>query len=114
MRPALYCSGPITDTPNFRQAFDEASEELRALGWRVYNPAAFEDLLGDDREYSECLRLDLFVVMMVQALWMLPGWSRSRGARVEHDVAKVLNLDVYYAGQDEMPAAPVMVGMVPA
>ena len=41
---------------------------------------------------------------------MLPGWHRSLGARVEHDVASAVGLTIYYS-VDDVPHAE---GHVPA
>jgi hypothetical protein len=42
------------------------------------------------------MRLSLAQLLSCHALVMLPGWWKSRGARVEWLLAKVLGLHVYY------------------
>ena len=88
---AVYLSGPMTGIPDFnRAAFEEAEEECwlsGAIG--VYNP---KSLIGKGLSHEQCMAVDLKAlfdmgdlaeVVVVQ----LPGWRKSKGARLEHAVA---------------------------
>lgn len=41
------------------------------------------------------MRRDLQMLLKCSAVCMLPGWKRSRGARLEHHVAEELGLDIF-------------------
>ena len=94
---AVYLSGPMTGMPDFnRAAFEKAEEECwlsGAIG--VFNPKTF---IGKGLPYELCMKSDLKAlfglceqaeVVMVQ----LPGWRKSRGARLEHAVAEACGIE---------------------
>ena len=88
----VYLSGPITSTKNYKGLFMFA-EELAALGdaEQIYNPAArvpafFTWEQAMYRCLSEITKYDMVV--------MLPGWSASRGARLERDVALACGMHI--------------------
>ncbi|SIS84094.1 DUF4406 domain-containing protein [Alicyclobacillus vulcanalis] len=89
----VYLSGPMTGLPQGnRPAFLEAARALRAHGIQVLNPAEFGS--ADDDWYA-AMRRDLRMLMDADAVVTLPGWERSRGARLEVYVASQLNMPVY-------------------
>ncbi len=91
----IYIAGPMTGIPehNF-PAFNEAAARLREEGWFVVNPA--ENFGGrTDLPRHEYMRLDIKMLADCEAIYLLPGWERSRGAMMEYKVALELELDVY-------------------
>lgn len=96
-------AGPMTGIPsNNVPAFDAAADRLRALGHDVVNPADLNREMGHDpREqtpphmYGEFMRADLKALLGVEAVVVLPGWGRSRGARLETDVARAIGIPIY-------------------
>lgn len=81
-------------------AFDEAAEELRAAGYDVVNPAEEDRKLGIDpsmpqslfteADFNEAMKRDIPLVLSVDGVALLPGWRRSRGANIEHDVCRAI------------------------
>lgn len=93
----IYISGPITHADPYRQednlrAFHVKSAELRALGRNVTNPA--ENGLPLDAHWQEHMRADIRDMMDCNAIHMLPGWRKSRGARLELLIALKLGFAV--------------------
>ena len=90
----VYISGPMTGYPgcNFA-AFNDAAKRLADAGWQVLNPA---DNFGGrmDLPREAYLRLDLAMLAQSDAVAMLPGWERSRGAKLEYTVARELGCAV--------------------
>lgn len=87
----LYLSGPMSGMPLHNgPAFNEAAATLRAQGHTVINPHEISP--PDGRTWEEALRNDLLAMLAPERceLVLLPGWERSRGARLEHHVAKEL------------------------
>ena len=101
----VYPSSKMTGTDdNGARQFADATAALRAKGHVVVSPGELNDLFGE-RDYAQCLKLDLLLILsQVEALVMLPGWHRSLGARVEHDVASAIGLPIFY-GVESVPHA---------
>lgn len=85
----VYLSGPITDNPNYIEDFYGIEELLIRQGLEVINPVrlcdAFEDL-----SYEEYIRIDLVLLEMCDAVYMLKGWQDSKGAQLEYHYANAL------------------------
>lgn len=99
-----YIAGPMRGIPYFNHpAFQEAAESLRAEGWEVVSPHEKDIELGleipADGATSKALRDfpigdDLKAVAESDAVFVLPGWERSEGAKLEVDVANRLGVQV--------------------
>lgn len=94
----FYLCGPMSGIPKFNiPKFDEVASQMRHRGYRVISPAEL-----DDPEYRDaCLRSDGQILPQgqtwgallardvqligdqIDAIVLLPGWHRSRGARLE-------------------------------
>ena len=96
----VYLSGPITDTPGYREAFDAADDYLRSLGHEVYNPAAMGDEFGDGPGgWGQYLARDLQCILTagIEAVAVLEGWQGSRGARLEVHAAVAAGIPILCA-----------------
>lgn len=114
----LYLAGPMTGIPQFNlPAFDEAASNLRIVlggdGVDVVSPAEIDDpatraaslassdgLLVDgllnDETWGDFLSRDVKLVAdEVDAIMVLPGWEKSKGARLEVFVARSVGKPVY-------------------
>jgi nucleoside 2-deoxyribosyltransferase len=105
----VYISGPMTGQPNNNKAlFDEAAKALRKIGYDVVSPVELdpeEVLEGDgftatDEEYEAYLERDLDVVAGVDAVVMIPGWSKSGGAGREGERAVELGKPLFMWNPD--------------
>lgn len=98
----VYIAGPMTGLPEYNfPAFNAAAERMRGEGMVVYNPADHGLIPGAD--WTDYLRFDLGNLVKCEAIYMLPGWSKSKGARLEHKLAKKLEFIIYYAPGAELP-----------
>lgn len=107
----VYIAGPMTGLPQFNfPAFDAAGEKLRNAGFRVVSPAELDDPVdraaalastdgsalsygtGVKRTWGEFLARDVRLLADdgIDAVVVLPGWEKSRGARLETFVANAL------------------------
>lgn len=119
-RPRCYIAGPIAGVPDFRERFAAAVPAVEALGYEVVNPCDIppvdhegecppgydpgEDASGHTS--SACfMRADLHALLDCDAIYMLPGWSRSRGATVEHAVAVACGIPVFLDEKEGNPNA---------
>ena len=90
----IYLAGPMTGHEGYNyHAFNSVAERLRSSGRTVLNPA--ENHGGrTDLSYAEYLREAIGQVLQADELWVLPEWETSRGARLEVNIARVLDLPV--------------------
>lgn len=95
----IYISGKITDETREKELanlkrFDEKEAELIELGWDVFNPGKLE---CKGWVWEQYLARDLLVIFKNNpVLYMMKGWEESRGARLEHQVGLLLNLNIVY------------------
>jgi hypothetical protein len=110
---SIYVGGPMRgyDRYNFG-AFDAASERLRTLGWDVRSPAEHDIRIGFDpdtglesQDYSleGAFRWDVATLAVCNAIYLLRGWRKSKGATVEHSIAEACGLVIIFEESDEFP-----------
>jgi hypothetical protein len=116
MTKYYYIAGPMSGIPRFNiPAFDEAASNLREEGYHIVSPAELDDPVTREMAYNsldgstlndqhpngeswgDFLARDVKIVAdKVQGVIVLPGWERSRGARLEVMVALLCGHDLLY------------------
>lgn len=107
---SIYISGPYTDPDPARVKGNIARAALKAAdyirqGYAVFCPHTMtekiDDLFNTSEQitYDDWLTLDLYWLAKCDAIHMLPGWRMSKGAQVEHMVARALGLEILGAKQ---------------
>ena len=91
----LYLAGPMSGVREYNfPLFNSVAQQLRAQGHEVFNPAENKD--GDTRQpRSFYMWLDIPALLESDAVVVLPGWEKSRGASLEVWLAIDLGLEVY-------------------
>lgn len=115
----LYVAGPMRDYPQFNfPLFDSVTEELRAQGHTILNPAehdraAYKGIeqwpgfangdiaLCPEFNFHDAMRWDLSKVIQCDGIVLLPNWEASSGARTERFTAEQTGRQVYLAKLDE-------------
>ena len=91
----LYIAGRITGVKDLNfPAFHRAAAHLRGLGHQVVNPAEINP--DHSKPWAECMKTDIQHLVSCDGLALLPGWGRSRGARLEHHIASELGLQIQH------------------
>lgn len=90
-----YISGPMSGLKDHNlPAFAEAAAKLRDLGFFVINPGENNGGLCNSPR-KDYLRQDMFSVLQVDRLYVLPGFENSPGAKAEILVAQELEIEVF-------------------
>ena len=91
MTARVYISGPISGMPDRnRRAFDQAELQLRQMGMEPVSP--FSNGEDPNACWSEHMRADIALLVTCQAIVMLPGWIKSKGATLERNIADQLGI----------------------
>lgn len=116
MKMRVYIAGPMRGRKHFNfPAFDDAADLIERLGhipispvdldrvyegWLQYPPA---DLVLDHGLKVRCMARDLQALLTFtprkDAIYLLEGWEKSAGAKVEKALAEFLDLFVLYEVQ---------------
>jgi hypothetical protein len=104
----VYLAGPMSGLPqsNF-PTFDAAAASLRSQSFEVVSPAELNDpsdrtiALADapsPKTWGDFLARDvkLLADAGIQGIVFLPGWEKSRGARLEAFVGVLCDMQFYY------------------
>jgi len=107
----VYVAGPMTGIPQFNfPAFDSAARDLRSTGLDVVSPAELDDPVdraaalqspdgsalsygtGVKKTWGEFLARDVKLLADggIEGVYVLPGWRKSKGARLETFVARAM------------------------
>lgn len=90
----LYVAGPMTGYPEYNYpAFDAAQAQLRRAGYDAVSPAV-HDITGEIKSWQFYERAALRLLLECDAVALLRGWSKSKGAMLEVRVARELEMPV--------------------
>lgn len=78
-KKVIYIAGPITGVDNYWEAFEQAEEDLSALGYIPLSPAHLPYGMTNDQYTRICSAM----IDSADAVLFLAGWHDSRGARIE-------------------------------
>ena len=102
----IYIAGKITgmDETDAYESFVAAENVIRKAGHEPLNPMRLVDQTPG-RTYNEYLFDALRVLMFdAEAVYFLDNWIDSKGARIEFEIAKELEMAIY-TSFDEIPVA---------
>jgi Domain of unknown function (DUF4406) len=113
----VYLAGPMRGIPNFNfPTFHKAAKQLRKQGYEVFSPAERDierhgkdiskrNPTGDEKlatskhgfSIRDALADDMsWICQCADAVALLPGWKKSKGAKAERALAEALGLEIFY------------------
>ena len=92
----IYLSGKIsgTDIEKTRQRFKNWQVYFEMQSNEVVNP--FEIHNGETKNWNEYMKKDISELMGCDTIFMMIGWSKSKGALLEFHIANELGFKVIY------------------
>ena len=102
----IYVSGKITGTSDYVARFSTVEDKLIAEGYEVLNPVRegkrLERCLETEKPtWVQYMKYAIATMMKADYIYMMSGWKQSKGARLEHFLARVLNYNIIYEEQAE-------------
>lgn len=94
----VYLSGAITGKPNYEKDFARAERAMTAIGNETINPCVLKPTLPN-LSWEDYLKIDLALIDICDGLYMIQGWTKSKGARFELEYAKLHGKTVMYEGK---------------
>ena len=91
----VYISGKITGNENYKDDFRKAELWLKLTDDTPINPAKLNEVLPKIT-YSQLMAIDYKLIELCDAIFMLDGWQKSKGACAELSYAKSLGKKVLY------------------
>lgn len=91
----IYISLPISghDLRQVRQRADEAKAWVRRKGHDCITPF---DVCPGPLPYAEAMGRDIAALLKCDGIFLLAGWSDSRGCQLEWEAAKVYNKHIFH------------------
>lgn len=84
----IYISGAITGTDDYMERFQKAEDFLADFSRFVINPAKINANMPKDTTWDEYMKISMCLLEMCDAIFMIDGWEKSRGANREYGYAK--------------------------
>ena len=89
----LYIAGPMTGYPDLNYpAFYEAEKLLQSFGYETLNPA--DNVPEGEKTWLAFMRMSLVQLSKADGIAQLPDWAKSKGARLEYQIFRGLELPV--------------------
>jgi len=93
----VYLSGRISGNESYLCEFAHWEQQLSALGFSVINQARILAAMPQDATYTEYMRISMALLEISDYIFMIPGWGKSKGAKLEKHYADVLGKEEIYA-----------------
>lgn len=102
MESTYYISGPMTGYPEYNYPyFNTVKLRLQYLGFKVVSPVDIEPVertpgMSEDIFWSRCIERCVKMMDECDAIILLSGWPKSKGARLELTLALERSWPIYY------------------
>lgn len=100
----VYVAGKITGKPGYHADFERAARALRKKGHEVLIPSVLPEL--PSLTHDDYMHICYAMIDVCDAVYMLPDWKDSKGARMERVYATVSKKMVLEGGEDGICKEP--------
>lgn len=92
----IYISGKVTGTDDYKERFEAAADHIRNIGFTPVNPVALDAILPkDETTWEQYMQADMGLLRACEAIYLIPGWEDSTGARIEKMEAERLRKPIF-------------------
>lgn len=92
----IYISGKISGTDDYKERFEAAAECIRNIGFIPVNPVDLDAILpGSATSWEQYMQADMGLLRACEAVYLIPGWEESTGARIEKMEAERLRKPIF-------------------
>lgn len=97
MKTKIYIAGPITghDLAERKQAFTNVQAFLEDNQYEVVNPMELPH--DHDKSWESYMKECIEALVKCNAIYLMPGWELSEGARLEFTIASKLKMKIINA-----------------
>lgn len=101
----IYIAGKVSgeDAATVTMKFGQVQKRLEKAGYTVINPlkVVAEAMAATNESWLKtpwevAMKICITAMLKADKVYMLKDWQQSRGASVEHELAKGLNMDIIY------------------
>lgn len=109
----IYISIPISglDLATQRATANEIADRIRELGHEPVNPFDTPEApseMSEREKYAYYMGEDIKRLLLCDAAYFHPHWTKSKGCRIEHHAAVTCGLETFYTFSDMMPIDEIM------
>lgn len=79
----FYISGGITGCVGYMERFNQAEELIKQTGHTAVNPAKVNSYLPEDTQWDDYMKVSFAMLSTCDTIYLLDGWSKSKGATKE-------------------------------
>ena len=94
----VYLSGAISSNANYERDFSKAQKKLESQGYEVVNPCFLKTYLPF-LKWEDYMKIDLGLIDTCDSLYLIQGWTKSKGSRFELEYAKLHGKTIMYGGK---------------
>jgi len=102
MTKMIYVSGPVTNNKNATEQFEDADKFIRKIGHIPLNPIRIDPPHPFKKDkWLYYMRKSIELLMKSDAIYLLSGWEKSSGAKIEFDLCVKLGIPIYFESMKE-------------
>lgn len=90
-KPKVYIAGKVTGltVEEYTRQFRQADNKLFAMGFLTFNPI---DHVPESTSWHKAMRMCIRGLMDCDFIFLLPGWTASKGAIIERIIAMLVKI----------------------